>query len=127
MIYKETKLDIIDNTVVKTVKCLSGIKAANFIGDIIVSSAQKTQPIKSKKKKLRLLKKGQILHVLILTTKSPTKRFGNIIYRSIKNTGCLVNYPDLTPIGSRLRGIIFRETSTLLPFRKLLSISEFIF
>lgn len=127
MLQKETKIHIIDNTVVTSVKCLSSLKQVNGIGDVVVSSVQKLRTIKSKKKKLRLIKKGQIVHILILTQKAPKKRFGNIVYRSQLNTACLVTASDLTPIGSRLRGVLFREVSTLQRFRKLLSISEFIF
>lgn len=127
MLQSESFCTISDNTTVAFVKCILRKRIIIHFGSLCRASIQKIIPAPLIKKRLRVFKPGQLCLIVILTTRSPFRRCDSIKMCSTYNTGCLLA-SDFSPIGSRIKGIIFREIAFLRPkCRKLLSISEYIY
>ena len=127
MLQRESFLNIVDNTAVVTARCLSN--KYSYVGDILTCSTRALRSINSRNKKLKLFSKGQIIKCVILSSCFPVKRFGNIIYRSQFNTACILQFrfKSFSPVGTRVKGIVFREVGSLQKFKKLLSLCEYTF
>lgn len=107
MIFKQTRIDILDNSGALEVGCIQPLRCSKKkgagIGGLVVCSIKKNL-IKRKKKPIL---RGQIYKALILSTKVSSKRFGHVYMSADKNTAILV--VEKGPVGNRIFGSIFFE------------------
>lgn len=117
MIYVGTTISVVDNTNVKTVRCiriLKGRKKFACVGDIIVTSVKE---IFSSSK----IKEGDIYKALVIRTrKNLLRRNGSILYL-LDNAVVLIN-KDNGILGTRIFGPVPREIKN--NCRNLFSISQ---
>lgn len=106
MVKVGTKLEVIDNSGIKVVKCIKllGIGLRNYgqVGDVVIVSIGKGQfnRYKGDNKKISL--------GVIVSVKKPLKRLGGEVISFDKNSVVLVK-KDLTPIGTRILGPVMNE------------------
>lgn len=116
MIQSGTLLNVVDNSGAKIVCCIkvsSGYKRRYaFIGDTILVSVK---ALRSKRKSLSKIKKGEISKALIVRTKTLTKVYTGESLTFFENSVILLNNQN-KPIASRVFGSIsqkFRYTRHL--------------
>lgn len=118
MIFKESYLQVADNSGAKLVKCIKilGAHARSKyaqVGDYILVSVVKLNKVKNfqKSKKSDLVKKGEIFKALIIRTKKTKSNLGSVYYGQRvsfqENSVVLMNQENL--IGSRIFGPINRK------------------
>ncbi|NLZ55699.1 MAG: 50S ribosomal protein L14 [Clostridiaceae bacterium] len=105
MIMVETRLRTADNTGARMLQCIkvpggSGRRAA-FIGDVIVCSVKDAIPG-------GLVKKGDIVHAVVVRTKKATRRADGTWIRFDENAAVIIN-EDKNPLGTRIFGPVARE------------------
>jgi large subunit ribosomal protein L14 len=119
MIQERSIIKIADNSGAKTVRCfriLGGTrKRYARVGDIIVASVQVAEPRKN-------IKKKDIVKVLIVRTKSPTKRPDGSVVRFDENAGVIIDNKK-EPIATRVFGPMPRELK-LKGFESLMNMAE---
>ncbi|NLZ70815.1 MAG: 50S ribosomal protein L14 [Clostridiaceae bacterium] len=105
MIMVETRLRTADNTGARMLQCIkvpggSGRRAA-FIGDVIICSVKDAIPG-------GLVKKGDIVHAVVVRTKKATRRADGTWIRFDENAAVIIN-EDKNPLGTRIFGPVARE------------------
>lgn len=105
MIQQETELEVADNSGAKRVKCfkvLGGSKRRYaHVGDIVVASVQSATPDGG-------VKKGDVVKVVIVRTKSYIKRKDGTKIRFDTNSCVLIDDKN-NPRGTRIFGPVARE------------------
>jgi len=105
MIQQETELEVADNSGAKRVKCfkvLGGSKRRYaHVGDVVVASVQEALPDGG-------IKKGDVVKVVIVTTKSYIRRKDGTKLRFDTNS-CVVIDDKNNPRGTRISRSIARE------------------
>ena len=105
MIQQETELEVADNSGAKRVKCfkvLGGSKRRYaHVGDIVVASVQDAHPD-------GIVKKGDVVKVVIIRTKSYIKRKDGTKLRFDTNS-CVLIDDKKNPRGTRIFGPVARE------------------
>jgi large subunit ribosomal protein L14 len=105
MIQQETELEVADNSGAKRVKCfkvLGGSKRRYaHVGDIIIASVQDATPESN-------VKKGEVVRVVVIRTKSYIKRPDGTKLRFDTNSGVLID-DKKNPRGTRVFGPVARE------------------
>lgn len=105
MIQEETELEVADNTGAKRVKCFRILKGTRrryaYVGDIIVASVKEADPKSS-------VKKGEVVKVVIVRTKSYVKRLDGSKLKFYKNS-CVILDDKNNPKGTRIFGSVARE------------------
>lgn len=105
MIQQETELEVADNSGAKRVKCfkiLGGSKRRYaHVGDIVVASVQDALPEGN-------VKKGDVVKVVIIRTKSYIKRKDGTKLRFDTNS-CVLIDDKKNPRGTRVFGPVARE------------------
>lgn len=105
MIQQETELEVADNSGAKRVKCfkvLGGSKRRYaHVGDVVVASVQAATPDGS-------VKKGDVVKVVIVRTKSYIKRNDGTKIRFDTNSCVLIDDKN-NPRGTRIFGPVARE------------------
>lgn len=105
MIQQETELEVADNSGAKRVKCfkvLGGSKRRYaHVGDVVVASVQDVTPDGS-------IKKGDVVKVVIVRTKSYIKRSDGTKLRFDTNSCVLIDDKN-NPRGTRIFGPVARE------------------
>jgi large subunit ribosomal protein L14 len=105
MIQQETELEVADNSGAKRVKCfkvLGGSKRRYaHVGDIVVASVQEALPEGG-------VKKGDVVKVVIIRTKSYIKRKDGTKLRFDTNS-CVLIDDKKNPRGTRVFGPVARE------------------
>ncbi|MBA3721723.1 MAG: 50S ribosomal protein L14 [Parachlamydiaceae bacterium] len=105
MIQQETELEVADNSGAKRVKCfkvLGGSKRRYaHVGDIVVASVQDASPDGG-------VKKGDVVKVVIIRTKSYIKRKDGTKLRFDTNS-CVLIDDKKNPRGTRIFGPVARE------------------
>ncbi|MBT3394032.1 MAG: 50S ribosomal protein L14 [Waddliaceae bacterium] len=105
MIQQESELDVADNTGAKKVKCfkvLGGSKRRYArVGDVVVCSVKESEPEAS-------VKKGEIVKVVIIRTKSTISRDDGSKLRFDHNS-CVIIDDKGNPQGTRVFGPVARE------------------
>jgi len=105
MIQQETELEVADNSGAKRVKCfkvLGGSKRRYaYVGDVVVASVQDATPDGS-------IKKGEVVKVVIVRTRSYITRSVGSKLRFDKNS-CVLIDEKKNPRGTRIFGPIARE------------------
>lgn len=109
MIQSETLLRVTDNSGAKRVKCIKVLggfrrKFAN-LGDLIVVSIRR---VKQHKKKKIKVKEGEVVHALVVRTKSRLVRQNSTQLKCQENSVVLITNKN-KPIATRVLGPIPRE------------------
>ncbi len=106
MIQKESYLEVADNSGAKALQCIHIIgstrKRYAYLGDVIVCSVKKAIPG-------GMVKKGEVVKVLIVRTRKEFKRVDGSYIRFGDNAGVIIKKEDNEPIASRIFGPIARE------------------
>lgn len=105
MIQVESKLNVADNSGARKIQCIKVLggsmrKYAN-IGDIIVGTVKEATPGGT-------VKKGEIVHSVIVRTKRGIRRNDGSYIRFDENACVLIN-PQQEPRGTRIFGPVTRE------------------
>jgi len=118
MISCGTNLTVIDNSGAKKVKCLKilegSYKRYGFVGNLIVVSLQRINPLKK-------LKKGEIYKAVIISIKKKRIRINGSFVSFDLNGIVIVNTKKL-PIATRILGPVMAELRKY-NFAKILSMS----
>jgi len=104
MIQEQTDLVVADNTGAKRVRCfriLGQRKRYAYVGDIIRAAVKEAQPD-------GVVKKGQVVHALIVRTQQPIRRPDGSLLRFDNNAVVIVD-ANSNPIGTRIFGPVARE------------------
>ena len=104
MIQEQTDLVVADNTGAKRVRCfriLGQRKRYAYVGDIIRAAVKEAQPD-------GVVKKGQVVHALIVRTQQPIRRPDVSLLRFDNNAVVIVD-ANSNPIGTRIFGPVARE------------------
>lgn len=109
MIQSETLLRVTDNSGAKRVKCIKVLggfqrKFAN-LGDLIVVSIRR---VKQHKKKKIKVKEGEVVHALVVRTKSRLVRQNSTQLQCQENSVVLITNKN-KPIATRVLGPVPRE------------------
>jgi len=106
MIQPETRLKVIDNTGAKEIQCirvLGGYKKRYArIGDIITATIKKAVPHTS-------VKKGEVIHAVIVRTRKETRRPNGVYVRFDDNAAVIVDRKTKEPKGGRIFSVVARE------------------
>lgn len=105
MIFKETILDVIDNSGAKKANCFCIYAAGKYaaVGDVIMISVRSAIPNGK-------VKTGQTHKAIIVRTKSPIRRKRGDTVSFSNNAVVLINEKG-EPIGTRVIGLVPREVS----------------
>ena len=106
MIQMRTMLQSADNTGAKKLQCIKVYggykKRYGRIGDIVTCSIKEAKPHS-------MVKKGEVVHAVIVRTRKETRRSSGIYVRFDDNAVVLINKKDLEPRGTRVFGPVARE------------------
>jgi len=106
MIQPETRLKVIDNTGAKEIQCirvLGGYRNRYArIGDIITATIKKAVPHTS-------VKKGEVIHAVIVRTRKETRRANGVYVRFDDNAAVIVDRKTKEPKGGRIFSVVARE------------------
>jgi large subunit ribosomal protein L14 len=119
MIQERSILKVADNSGAKIVRCFRILGGTRHrygrIGDVVVASVQVAEPRK-------LVKKKDIVRVLIVRTREPLRRPDGSYVRFDENAVVLVD-PKGEPIATRVFGPMPRELKTK-GFEKVITLAE---
>ena len=105
MVQQESRLRVADNTGAKELLCIRVMGGSTRryarIGDVIVASVKDAQPG-------GMVKKGDVVHAVVVRTKKETKRRDGSYIRFDENAAVIIN-DDKTPKGTRIFGPVARE------------------
>jgi len=104
MIQQETSLEIADNSGAKrvvTIRVLGQRKQYAGVGDLITASVKEASPG-------GLVKKGEIVKVVVVRTAAPIRRPDGSYLRFDRNSGVILD-DALNPRGTRVFGPVARE------------------
>lgn len=106
MVQAESTLKVADNTgakKLKVIKVLGGYKKRYArIGDIVTVTVKDARPY-------GLVKKGDVLHAVIVRSKKETRRKDGSYIRFDENAAVIINKENKEPKGTRIFGPIARE------------------
>lgn len=106
MIQKQTRLTIIDNTGAKEILCIhifGGYKRRYaYLGDIIMGTVKKAVPH-------TMVKKGELVHAVIVRTKKEFRRKDGTYIRFDDNAAVIVDPKTKEPKGTRIFSVVARE------------------
>ncbi|MBU1036623.1 50S ribosomal protein L14 [Patescibacteria group bacterium] len=106
MIQGQTMLKVADNSGAKLLQCikvLGGYKRRYaYVGDIVTVSVKEAQPHS-------LVKKGQVLHAVIVRQKKEVRRTDGSYVRFDDNAAVIVDKKSKEPKGTRIFGPVARE------------------
>nr|YP_010041697.1 ribosomal protein L16 [Cyanophora biloba]QPB15028.1 ribosomal protein L16 [Cyanophora biloba] len=103
MIQFGTKIKILDNSGVKSVKCIKVLKSQRYstIGDKIIISTKKVKP-QSK------IKKGEVLSAIVYRVKKKRIKSNGIMIKHRSNGALLLNKKNVSA-SNRIRGSASKE------------------
>ncbi len=118
MIQPESQLEVADNSGARRIQCIRVLGGSQrkygSVGDIIVCSVKEAIP-RGK------VKKGDVVHAVIVRTRQPLKRPDGSAIRFDKNAAVLINRQG-EPIGTRIFGPVPRELRAK-RFMKIISLA----
>lgn len=119
MIQHRSILKSADNTGAKRIQCIRVLggyqKRYARIGDIITVSIKEASPHS-------MVKKGDVLHAVIVRTKKEIRRKNGIYIRFDENAAVIVDKKNKEPKGTRIFGPIARELREA-GFNKIISLA----
>ena len=105
MIQQESELEVADNTGAKRVRCFKVLRGSKrryaSVGDVIVCSVKEADP-------KGLVKKGEVVKVVVVRTRSYIRRPDGSLLRFYDNSGVILDDKG-NPRGSRIFGPVARE------------------
>jgi large subunit ribosomal protein L14 len=124
MIQIQTLLKVADNSGGKLVRCLKILKKGaktryGSVGDVIVLSVQQ---IRSKNKITSKVKRGDVLHGIIIKTRTNIRRSSGISICFSSNSVVLLN-KQMKPLATRVLGVVPKELRNN-KFSKIISLSS---
>jgi len=124
MIQIQTLLKVADNSGGKLVRCLKSLKKGaktryGSVGDVIVLSVQQ---IRSKNKITSKVKRGDVLHGIIIKTRTNIRRSSGISICFSSNSVVLLN-KQMKPLATRVLGVVPKELRNN-KFSKIISLSS---
>jgi len=112
MIQTQSILTIVDNSGAKTAKCIKILggfqRRYAYTGNTVVVAVQK---IRSKNKSKSKVKKGEVLHAVIIRTKFKKNKKDGSSFMFALNAGILINKQN-KPIATRILGPVTKELKT---------------
>lgn len=119
MIQHRSILKSADNTGAKRIQCIRVLggyqKRYARIGDIITISVKEAAPHS-------MVKKGEVLHAVVVRTRKETRRKSGIYIRFSENAVVIVDKKNNEPKGTRIFGPIARELKSK-GFNKIVSLA----
>lgn len=119
MIQHRTMLASADNTGAKKLQCLRVLggykKRYARLGDVVTCSVKISAP-------RGLVKKGEVVHVVIVRERKETRRKDGTYIRFDENAGVVIDRKTGEPKGSRIFGPVARELRTK-GFQKIISLA----
>lgn len=124
MVQIQTLLKVADNSGGKLVRCLKILKKGaktryGSVGDVIILSVQQ---IRSKNKIMSKVKKGDVLHGVIVKTRANIRRSSGISICFNSNSVVLLN-KQMKPLATRVLGVVPKELRNN-KFSKVISLSS---
>jgi len=106
MIQLRSMLKVADNTGAKKLQCIKVLQGYRrrygYIGDIITVSVKEAIPHS-------LVKKGQVMHAVIVRTRKETRRKDGSYVRFDENAAVIIDKKSKEPKGTRIFGPVGRE------------------
>lgn len=119
MIQMRTMLAVADNSGAKKLQCIKVLggykKRYGRIGDIITVSVKEAVPHS-------MVKKGEVLHAVIVRTRKETRRKDGSYIRFDDNAAVIVDKKNKEPKGTRIFGPVARELRAM-GFTKIISLA----
>ena len=119
MIQTETMVKSADNTGAKKLQCIKVLggykKRYARVGDIITCSIKEAQPHS-------MVKKGQVIHAVVVRTRKETKRKNGVAIRFDENAVVIIDKENKEPKGTRIFGPVARELRAS-GFTKIISLA----
>lgn len=119
MVQEESKLKVADNTgakMLKIIRVLGGYqKRYARIGDIVTVTVKEASPN-------TMVKKGDVLHAVIVRSKKETRRKDGTYIRFDENAAVIIDMKTKEPKGTRILGPIARELRAK-GFQKIVSLA----
>ena len=119
MIQPESRVGLADNTgakELKVIRVLGGYKKRYArIGDIFTASIKEAVPHSS-------VKKGQVVHAILVRSKSNTRRLDGSYVRFDDNSAVIIDKESREPKGTRIFGPVARELRGK-GFQKIISLA----
>lgn len=116
MIYLKTMLKVIDNSGAQLAECIKVLRKSPMncakLGDKIVVVVQKAKPISSiitGASNANRVKKGDIVHAVVVRQKQHLMRKDGSWIRFDDNACVLINKNNGDPIGTRISGVVAKE------------------
>lgn len=117
MIWKETRLKVVDNTGAKEILVISNLTNPDrpaFAADIVRATVKKALPSSP-------LKKGTIVRAVIVRTKNPLHRADGTTVRFDENAAVVIGKNDNDPRGTRIFGPVAKALKKR-GFNKIISL-----
>ena len=106
MIQTQSKIKVIDNTGAKIIMCIKVLggykKRYARVGDIITATIRKAVPHTT-------VKKGEIVHAVIVRTRKEVRRSDGTYIRFDDNAAVIIDRAKKEPKGTRIFGAVARE------------------
>jgi len=119
MIQLRTMLKVADNTGAKKLQCIKVLggykKRYGRVGDIITVSVKEAAPHSA-------VRKGEVLHAVIVRTRKETKRSDGSYVRFDDNAAVIIDKKNKEPKGTRIFGPVARELRAK-GFNKIISLA----
>ncbi len=119
MIQHRSMLTVADNTGAKKLQCIRVLggykKRYAIIGDIVTCSVKEAAPH-------GLVKKGEVVHVVIARLRNHTRRPDGTYIRFDENAGIIIDRKSKEPKGTRILGPVARELRAK-GFQKIISLA----
>lgn len=117
MIFKESKLTVIDNSGAKRALCICvlGQSKIAYPGSILVTTIKKAIPKKFKKKK-KIIKRGEIHKLLLCFTRKGLERLTGHYINGPYNAAIVLRKENLTlPFANRIKMPVFLNVRVVSP------------
>ncbi|MFC1613056.1 50S ribosomal protein L14 [Patescibacteria group bacterium] len=119
MIQHRSMLKSADNTGAKRMQCIKVLggykKRYARLGDIITITVKEAQPHS-------MVKKGEVLHAVLVRIKKETRRINGIYIRFDENAAVIIDKKNKEPKGTRIFGPVARELRAK-GFNKIISLA----
>ncbi len=119
MIQHRSMLKVADNTGAKKLQCIRVLggykKRYAIIGDIVTCSVKEAAPH-------GLVKKGEVVHVVIARLRNHTRRTDGTYIRFDENAAIIIDRKTKEPKGTRILGPVARELRSK-GFQKIISLA----
>ncbi len=120
MIQHRSMLKVADNTGAKKLQCIRVLggykKRYAIIGDIVTCSVKEAAPH-------GLVKKGEVVHVVIARLRKHTRRADGTYIRFDENAAIIIDRKTKEPKGTRILGPVARELRSK-GFQKIISLAQ---